>query len=240
MIEVKNLCKSFEDKEVLKNVSVAFKPGMVNLIIGRSGAGKTVFLKCLFGLNVPTSGEVLYDHKDLCTMDNDEAMKLRGEMGVLFQGSALFDSMTILENVRFPLDMFSKMSLAQRNKKALHLISRVGLQHAQNKYPSEISGGMMKRCGIARALINDPKYLFCDEPNSGLDPNTSELIDELLLELTHEKKITTIINTHDMNSVKNIGENIIFLHQGEKNWEGSYAEVEQTGTSTLLNFIKLE
>lgn len=236
MIEVKNLIKSFPDKDVLKDISANFETGKANLIIGRSGAGKTVLLKCMIGLIQPTSGSVLYDGRDLTKMGKDELLDLRSELGMLFQGSALFDSMTVIENVLFPMDMFSNASKAERYDKAKSLLERVGLIDARNKFPSEISGGMMKRAAIARALALDPKYLFCDEPNSGLDPKTSLTIDELIYGLTKELNITTVINTHDMNSVKNIGDHIIFIRKGVKEWEGTNKEVEQ-GPETLRNFI---
>lgn len=239
MIEVRNLCMAFEDKKVLKDVSTTLKPGMTNLIIGRSGAGKTVLLKSLIGLHTPTSGEILFDGFDICSLDEEGKKRLRHKMGVMFQGAALFDSLTVLGNVGFPLDMFSKLPRAQRVEKAMNLIRRVGLENAVYKYPSEISGGMMKRCAIARALVTDPKYLFCDEPNSGLDPKTGAIIDNLLAELTHEHGITTVINTHDMNSVRNIGENIVYLDKGMKNWEGSFKEIDLTGTPRLRYFINL-
>ncbi|KXB33331.1 ABC transporter, ATP-binding protein [Bacteroidales bacterium KA00251] len=237
MIEVKSLVKEFEGKQVLRGLSTTFIEGKTNLIIGQSGAGKTVFLKCLIGMIEPTSGEILFDGKDLASLPPLHLKKLRLQMGVLFQGSALFDNMTVLGNVLFPLEMFSKISNSDKKEKAMLLIKKVGLEKAIHKYPSEISGGMMKRCAIARALVNDPKYLFCDEPNSGLDPQTGEIIDNLLSQLTHERNITTVINTHDMNSVKNIGEKIIFLDRGQKNWEGSYQEIEETGTARLKHFI---
>lgn len=237
MIEVKSLCKEFEGKKVLRSLSTTFLKGKTNLIIGQSGAGKTVFLKCLIGMIEPTSGEILFDGKNIASLSTQQLKQLRLEMGVLFQGSALFDNMTVLGNVMFPLEMFSKTSYKEKKEKALHLIRQVGLEKAVHKYPSEISGGMMKRCAIARAIINDPKYLFCDEPNSGLDPQTGEVIDNLLADLTHQMKITTVINTHDMNSVKNIGEHIVFLDRGEKNWEGSFQEIEEKGTARLKHFI---
>ena len=223
MIEVKNLVKEFEDKQVLKGISTVFKSATTNLIIGKSGAGKTVLLKSLIGLVTPTSGEILFDGEGILQFDKEKRKQLYRKMGVMFQGSALFDSMTVLENVQFPLDMFLRKT--------------VGLADAAAKYPSEISGGMMKRAAIARALVTRPKYLFCDEPNSGLDPKTGGQIDQLIHDLTKEFEVTTIINTHDMNSVHNIGENIIFLYRGEKNWEGSASDIEKTGTPELKRFI---
>jgi len=208
MIEIKNLCKSFEDKQVLKDISAVFENGKTNLIIGQSGSGKTVLMKNLVGLLDPTSGEVLYDGRDFVAMSKKEKIMLRREMGMIFQSAALFDSQTVLENVMFPLDMFSNMNLRERQQRARTCLDRVNLVEAERKYPGEISGGMQKRVAIARAIALNPKYLFCDEPNSGLDPKTSLVIDELLHGITQEFDITTIINTHDMNSVMGIGENI--------------------------------
>ena len=215
MIEVKNLYKSFGDKKVLRGINTVFEDGKTNLIIGQSGAGKTVLLQCLVGLLEPTSGEVLYDHRNFVAMNKKEKIRMRREMGMIFQGSALFDSLTVFENVRFPLDMFSNMTLAERNAQAQECIERVNLTGAENKYPEEISGGMQKRVAIARAIVMNPKYLFCDEPNSGLDPKTSLVIDQLLSDITKEFDITTIINTHDMNSVMGIGEHIFFIAVGK-------------------------
>ncbi len=240
MIEVIDLNKQFEDKRVLNNLSLTFHTGKTNLIIGQSGAGKTVLLKCLIGMIEPTSGQILFDGTDICTLDNDELKQIRLKMGVLFQGSALFDDLTVLGNVVFPLDMFSSLTSRDRTDKAMALLKKVGLEKAANKFPSEISGGMMKRCAIARAIVNEPKYLFCDEPNSGLDPQTGEVIDMLIADITHELGITTVINTHDMNSVENIGEHIVFLDRGTKNWEGSYNDIESTGTARLKHFIILD
>lgn len=239
MIEVKSLSKEFDGKQILKNINTTFDKGKTNLIIGQSGAGKTVFLKSLIGMIEPTKGEIFFDGRSYSSLSDEEIKALRLETGVLFQGSALFDNMTVLGNVIFPLEMFSTLPYRQRKEKALYLIRQVGLEKAIHKYPSEISGGMMKRCAIARAIVNDPKYLFCDEPNSGLDPQTSEVIDHLLADITHQRGITTIVNTHDMNSVKNIGEKVIFLDRGEKNWEGTYQEIALTGTARLKHFISL-
>ena len=211
MIEVKNIIKSFEGRTVLKNISTVFEDGKTNLIIGRSGSGKTVMIKNIIGLMMPDSGEILYDGRNLTGMGKKELKSLRREMGMLFQGSALFDSMTVLENVMFPLDMFSNDSAAERLKRAEFCLDRVNLSEAGHLYPSEISGGMMKRAAIARAIALNPKYLFCDEPNSGLDPKTSLVIDDLIHDITVEYNMTTIINTHDMNSVMNIGDNIVFI-----------------------------
>lgn len=217
MIEVKNLYKSFGDKEVLKNISTVFEDGKTNLIIGQSGAGKTVLMRCVTGLMIPTSGEVLYDGRNFVNLKKKLQVQMRREMGMIFQSAALFDSQTVLENVRFPLDMFSNMTLRERQKRAMECLDRVNLTGAEDKFPGEISGGMQKRVAIARAIVMKPKYLFCDEPNSGLDPKTSLVIDELLTDITHELNTTTIINTHDMNSVMGIGENIVFIaHSAER------------------------
>ena len=215
MIEIKHLYKSFEDKEVLHDINAVFENGKTNLIIGQSGSGKTVLMKNIVGLLDPTRGEVLYDGRDFVAMSKNEKVLLRREMGMIFQSAALFDSISVLENVMFPLDMFSSMNLRERTKRAMDCLDRVNLTGAENKFPGELSGGMQKRVAIARAIALNPKYLFCDEPNSGLDPKTSLVIDELLHGITQEFQTTTIINTHDMNSVMGIGENIIFIHQGE-------------------------
>lgn len=237
MIEVKNLFKDFEGKEVLKGISATFDQGKTNLVIGRSGAGKSVFVKCMIGLIKPTQGEILYDGRDLALMTKRELLALRREMGMLFQGSALFDSMTVLDNVMFPLEMFSENSQVKKVERAMMLLERVGLKEAAYKYPSEISGGMMKRTAIARALALNPRYLFCDEPNSGLDPKTSKVIDLLIQELTQEFGITTVVNTHDMNTVRSIGDKIIYIHHGQKEWEGSSATIESEGSISLMHFI---
>ncbi len=234
MIEVKHLTKSFDDKTVLYDINAVFETGKTNLIIGQSGSGKTVLMKNLIGLLTPTSGDVLFDGRDVLSMDKKSKVLLRREMGMVFQGSALFDSLTVLENVRFPLDMFSPMNSRERDRRAQECLERVNLLDAQNKYPSEISGGMQKRVAIARAIVLNPKYLFCDEPNSGLDPKTSLVIDELLSGITKEYGITTIINTHDMNSVMGIGENIIFIYKGHKEWQGTKDEV-MSATNKQLN-----
>lgn len=237
MIEVRNLYKDFEGKEVLRGISTTFDEGKTNLVIGRSGAGKSVFVKCMIGLIKPTQGEILYDGRDLALMSKKELLYLRREMGMLFQGSALFDSMTVLDNVMFPLEMFANDTQVQKRNRAMMLLERVGLREAADKYPSEISGGMMKRTAIARALALNPKYLFCDEPNSGLDPKTSKVIDLLIQELTKEFGITTIVNTHDMNTVRSIGDKILYIHHGRKEWEGSSATIETEGTESLMHFI---
>jgi phospholipid/cholesterol/gamma-HCH transport system ATP-binding protein len=237
MIEVKNLYKSFEDKDVLKDINTVFEDGKTNLIIGRSGSGKTVLMKNLVGLLEPTSGQVLYDGRDFVKMSKQEKVRMRREMGMIFQSAALFDSLTVLENVMFPLDMFSSMTLRERTKRALDCLDRVNLSGAEEKFPGEISGGMQKRVAIARAIALNPKYLFCDEPNSGLDPKTSLVIDELLQGITKEFDITTIINTHDMNSVMGIGENIIFIYEGEKEWQGESSQIMKSTNERLTDFI---
>lgn len=234
MIEVRNLTKSFGDKVVLDNINVTFETGKTNLIIGQSGSGKTVLMKNLVGLLQPTSGEVLYDDRDFTRMSKKEKVQMRREMGMIFQSAALFDSQNVLENVMFPLDMFSTMNYRERVKRAQECLDRVNLIEAQQKYPGEISGGMQKRVAIARAIVMNPKYLFCDEPNSGLDPKTSLVIDELLSGITKDYNMTTIINTHDMNSVMGIGENICFIYQGHKEWQGNKDEV-MTSTNEKLN-----
>lgn len=237
MIEVKNLTKSFEDKTVLYDINAIFETGKTNLIIGQSGSGKTVLMNNLVGLLAPTSGEILYDGRNFVTMNKKDKVAMRREMGMIFQGAALFDSMSVLENVRFPLDMFSNMNSRERDRRAMECIERVNLNGAENKYPNEISGGMQKRVAIARAIVLNPKYLFCDEPNSGLDPKTSLVIDGLLSEITKEYNITTIINTHDMNSVMGIGENIIFIYKGRKEWEGTKDDVMGATNKRLNDFI---
>ncbi len=234
MIEVRNLTKSFGDKVVLDNINVTFETGKTNLIIGQSGSGKTVLMKNLVGLLQPTSGEVLYDDRDFTRMSKKEKVLMRREMGMIFQSAALFDSLNVLENVMFPLDMFSTMNYRERVKRAQECLDRVNLIEAQQKYPGEISGGMQKRVAIARAIVMNPKYLFCDEPNSGLDPKTSLVIDELLSGITKDYNMTTIINTHDMNSVMGIGENICLIYQGHKEWQGNKDEV-MTSTNEKLN-----
>jgi len=237
MIEVKHLFKSFEDKEVLKDISTVFEDGKTNLIIGQSGSGKTVLMKNLVGLLEPTSGQVLYDGRDFVSMSKREKVMMRREMGMIFQSAALFDSLSVLENVMFPLDMFSSMTLRERKKRAEYCLDRVNLVDAEKKYPGEISGGMQKRVAIARAIALNPKYLFCDEPNSGLDPKTSLVIDELLHSITQEFNTTTIINTHDMNSVMGIGENIIFIYEGQKEWQGVSADIMGSSNTRLTDFI---
>ena len=237
MIEVKNLCKSFEDKVVLDNISQTFENGKTNLIIGQSGSGKTVLMKNLVGLLSPTSGKVLYDGRDFVGMGKKEKIMLRREMGMIFQSAALFDSLSVLENVMFPLDMFSEMTYRDRVKRARICLDRVNLVEAENKFPAEISGGMQKRVAIARAIALNPKYLFCDDRNSGLDPKTSLVIDDLLHSITQEFNITTIINTHDMTSVMGIGENILFIYQGHKEWQGKSEDIMTSDNERLTDFI---
>jgi phospholipid/cholesterol/gamma-HCH transport system ATP-binding protein len=237
MIEVRNIYKSFEDKVVIKDISTTFDPGKTNLIIGRSGSGKTVFMKMLIGLLRPNDGKILYNGRNLTSMRKKELNMLRREMGMLFQGSALFDSMTVLENVLFPLTMFTHASRKERENRANFCLERVNLKEAGALYPGEISGGMMKRSAIARAIALNPKYLFCDEPNSGLDPKTALLIDDLIHDLTVEYQMTTVINTHDMNSVMNIGEKIIFINNGEKAWEGTKDDIMNSSNQELNDFV---
>lgn len=237
MIEVKDLKKSFEDKAILKGISTYFEPGKTNLVIGTSGSGKTVFVKCLVGLLQPTSGSVFYDGIEFTALSNREKKQIRTKIGMLFQGSALFDSMTVEENVMFPLNMFTNLTAKEKLNRVNFCLERVNLVGANKKFPGEISGGMMKRVGIARAIVLNPKYLFCDEPNSGLDPQTSLRIDDLLTDITHEYKMITIINTHDMNSVMGMGEKVVFLHQGYKEWEGSSQQILHTDNELLYNFI---
>ena len=237
MIEIRNLVKSFDGKTVLHDVSATFFDGKTNLIIGQSGSGKTVLMKSLVGLIQPDSGQILFDGRNLLGMRRDEIKELRKEIGMLFQGSALFDSETVLGNVMFPLKMFTNKSYSEQRKRAMFCLERVNLKGAEDKYPAEISGGMQKRVAIARAIALNPKYLFCDEPNSGLDPKTSILIDELLRDITHEYGITTVINTHDMNSVLGIGENIIFINKGHREWVGDMSQIYTTSNEALNNFV---
>lgn len=237
MIEVKDIRKSFGDKEVLKGVSAKMLPGKTNLIIGTSGSGKTVFIKCMIGLFKPDEGEVLYEGSSLTAMNEYQLKELRQQVGMLFQGGALFDSKTVAENIRFPLDMLTKKTLKERQVRVDEVLERVNLEGVNHKYPSEISGGMQKRVALARAIVMNPKYLFCDEPNSGLDPRTSIVIDELIRDITQEYNITTVINTHDMNSVMESGDNILYLHKGEKRWEGSSKEIIFSEDKDLNDFI---
>lgn len=237
MIEVKDLRKSFDEHEVLKGITTTFDTGKVNLIIGQSGSGKTVFLKSLLNVYKPTSGTILFDGRDIMSMNNAEKQALRAEIGTVFQGSALFDSLTVQENISFPLDMFTNLTFREKKKRVIEVMGRVHLENAAKKFPSEISGGMQKRVAIARAIVNNPKYLFCDEPNSGLDPYTSNIIDDLLLEITKEYNTTTIINTHDMNSVMTIGEKIVYLRLGIKEWEGNKDILITAGNKNLIDFV---
>lgn len=237
MIEIKNIKKTFGDKTILQDISAVLQTGKCNLIIGTSGSGKTVLTKCMVGLFQPDQGEILYDGTNMLLMNNDERKSLRQQIGMLFQGSALFDSMTVEENIKFPLDMFTDWTLAKKMERVNEVLHRVNLKDANKKYPAEISGGMKKRVGIARAIVLNPKYLFCDEPNSGLDPQTSLLIDKLIREITTEFNITTIVITHDMNSVMEIGDNIVYLHQGRKQWEGNNKEIIFSKDELLNNFI---
>lgn len=237
MIEVIDLTKSFGEKTVLNHISTYFEMGKTNLVIGQSGSGKTVLMKNLIGLLEPTSGKVLYDGRDFTMLDKQGKAALRREMGMVFQGSALFDSLSVLENVMFPLDMFSSDNLRDRMKRARKCLDRVNLLDAESKYPSEISGGMQKRVAIARAIALQPKYLFCDEPNSGLDPKTSLVIDELLSDITKEQNITTIINTHDMNSVLGIGDNIVFIYKGHLEWQGDKTQVASATNEHLTELV---
>ena len=237
MIEVKNLIKSFDGREVLNDISASFEVGKTNLIIGRSGSGKTVLMKNLIGLLQPDSGEILYSGRNITKMSKRQLKSLRQEMGMLFQGSALFDSMTVLENAMFPLTMFSQDPYKEREKRALFCLERVDLKDAGHLYPAEISGGMMKRAAIARAIALNPRYLFCDEPNSGLDPKTSLLIDDLIIGITKDYQMTTVINTHDMNSVMNIGEKVVFISEGRKAWEGSKDGIMNSTNEDLNSFV---
>jgi len=237
MIEVKNLEKTFGDQKVLKGITTTFDSGMTNLIIGQSGSGKTVFLKSLLGIHTPETGTIEFDGRVYSNLTDDEKRELRTEIGMVFQGSALFDSMTVEENIGFPLKMFTKKTAAEIKERVNFVIDRVKLINANTKKPSEISGGMQKRVAIARAIVNNPKYLFCDEPNSGLDPKTAIVIDNLIKEITEEYDITTIINTHDMNSVMEIGDKIVFLKNGLLEWEGSNKEIFKTDNEAVTDFV---
>jgi phospholipid/cholesterol/gamma-HCH transport system ATP-binding protein len=237
MIEVKNIEKSFGDAHILKGISTTFEKGITSLVIGQSGSGKTVFLKCLLGLFTPESGTISYDGKIYAQLSDNEKRNLRAKMGMVFQGSALFDSMTIAENVMFPLRMFTKQSKSEMEDRVNFVLKRVNLTDAHHKMPSEASGGMQKRVAIARAIVNKPKYLFCDEPNSGLDPKTAIVIDNLIQEITDEYNITTVINSHDMNSVMEIGEKIVFLKDGYKAWEGSKETIFKTDNEVVTDFV---
>lgn len=237
MLEVKNLHKSFGDTTVLKGISTVFNPGETSLVIGQSGSGKTVFIKCLLGLYSYEKGCISYDGKVFSELSEKEKRNLRGDIGMVFQSSALFDSMTIADNVMFPLQMFTKMSKSEMEDRADFVLKRVNLDDAHKKMPSEASGGMQKRVAIARAIVNNPKYLFCDEPNSGLDPKTAIVIDNLIQEITEEYQITTVINSHDMNSVMEIGEKIVFLKNGIKEWEGSSETIFKTDNEAVTDFV---
>jgi phospholipid/cholesterol/gamma-HCH transport system ATP-binding protein len=237
MIEINNIHKSFKGSTVLNSVSAVFEAGKTNLIIGISGSGKTVLMKCIVGLIQPDQGSILFNGEDFHSMGSERRKEVRRQIGMLFQGSALFDSLSVQENVMLPLNMFSHISEKEKLERVNFCLERVNLPGVNHKYPGELSGGMKKRVGIARAIVLNPKYLFCDEPNSGLDPKTSIVIDELIIELTKEFNITTIINTHDMNSVMEIGENIIFLHKGQKAWEGNSDEILSAKDENLNSFI---
>jgi phospholipid/cholesterol/gamma-HCH transport system ATP-binding protein len=237
MIEVKDLRKSFDGIEVLKGITTTFETGKVNLVIGQSGSGKTVFLKSLLNVYEPTSGHILFDGRDIVGMSRQEKEALRAEIGTVFQGSALFDSMTVQDNIMFPLDMFTNLTFTEKKKRVKEVIGRVHLENAEKKFPSEISGGMQKRVAIARAIVNNPRYLFCDEPNSGLDPFTANIIDDLIAEITEEYNTTTIINSHDMNSVMTIGEKIVYLRKGIKEWEGTKDILITSDNNYLIDFV---
>ncbi|MDB2492607.1 ATP-binding cassette domain-containing protein [Flavobacteriaceae bacterium] len=237
MIKIKNLHKSFEDTQVLKGISTVFESGKTNLIIGQSGSGKTVLLKCLLGLFDYQEGSIAYDENIFLTLSDNEKRTLRSQIGMVFQGGALFDSLTIAENVMFPLRMFTKQSRGEMEDRVNSALKRVNLENAHDKMPSEASGGMQKRVAIARAIVNNPKYLFCDEPNSGLDPKTAIVIDNLIQEITHENNIVTVINTHDMNSVMEIGQNILFLKDGHNAWEGSKDTIFRTDNKVVTDFV---
>lgn len=237
MIAISNIEKKFGGRTILDGISAVMETGKCNLIIGASGSGKTVLTKCMVGLFKPETGIISYDGVDMITMDKKDKKLLRQKIGMLFQGSALFDSMTVEENILFPLDMFTQLTTAEKKKRATEVLERVNLRDAHKRYPSEISGGMKKRVGIARAIVLNPQYLFCDEPNSGLDPQTSLVIDKLIREITVEYNITTIVVTHDMNSVMEIGDHIVYLHQGKKQWEGTNKDIIFSKDELLNNFI---
>ena len=237
MITITNIHKHFEDQEVLHGIDATFEAGKTNLIIGRSGSGKTVLLRCVVGLLTPDRGQVLYDGRDIHRLGKRESSLLRQEMGMLFQGAALFDSMDVLHNVLFPLEMFSTKTPREQLQRARFCLDRVGLTNAEGKMPSELSGGMQKRVAIARAIALEPRYLFCDEPNSGLDPISSRIIDQLISDITHEYGITTIVNTHDMGSVRGIGEQVLFIHDGRAEWTGTSSAIDNTSSVHLREFL---
>jgi len=237
MIELRNIRKSFGDKVILNDITATMETGKCNLIIGASGSGKTVLTKCMVGLFKPDAGDILFDGESMIEMTDEARKTLRQQIGMLFQGSALFDSMTVEQNVLFPLDMFTKLSISEKKKRVNEVLEKVNLKDANKKFPAEISGGMKKRVGIARAIVLNPKFLFCDEPNSGLDPQTSLLIDRLIRDITLEYNITTIVVTHDMNSVMEIGDHIMYMHQGNKQWEGNNKEIIFSKDNLLNNFI---
>ena len=237
MISLKNVSKSFGDKTILTDVNLIMQTGKCNLVIGSSGSGKTVLMKVMIGLFEPDSGEICYDDHDMVTLDFEGRKELRQQIGMLFQGSALFDSKNVEDNIMFPLEMFTNMNMNDRKKRVNEVLEKVNLKDANKKYPAEISGGMMKRVGIARSIVLNPKYLFCDEPNSGLDPQTSGLIDELIHDITREYNMTTIINTHDMNSVMTIGDNIVYMTEGTKQWEGTKDDIIYSKNKRLNEFI---
>jgi phospholipid/cholesterol/gamma-HCH transport system ATP-binding protein len=238
MIELRDVRKSFDGEDVLNGISTKFETGKVNLVIGSSGHGKSVMMKCMVGLLSPTSGNVFYDDRDFTNLDYSELRAVRREIGMLFQGTALFDSLTVEENVEFTLKMFTKMTKAERRDRVNFCLEQVDMPGINDKYPAEISGGMQKRVGIARAIALDIKYLFCDEPNSGLDPVTSRLIDELLQQITEDFNITTIINTHDMKTVFDIGDDVIFIYKGTNEWNGKVKDIKTSGNKMLTNFIE--
>jgi phospholipid/cholesterol/gamma-HCH transport system ATP-binding protein len=237
MINVKNISKSFNRDLVLNNISVDFEEGKTNLVIGQSGSGKTVLVKCIIGLFSVDRGEILYHDRDIVRMSAKQRQSLRREMGKLFQGGALFDSLTVEENVKFPLDFFTRMTQAEKRKRVDFCLDRVHLEKVHSLYPAELSGGMKKRAAIARAIVQNPRYLFCDEPNSGLDPRTAIVIDNLISDITHEYNMTTVINTHDMNSVMEIGEKVVFIYEGEKRWEGTREGVMDSSNQYLNDFV---
>ena len=237
MIRAEGVCKSFDKKQVLFDIDAVFEPGKVNMIIGKSGSGKTVLLKSLIGLHAIDAGKIFYDDRDITVMDSKQLKEIRKELGVVFQGGALFDSLSVMENVKFPLNLFSTMTEKEKVERVLFCLNRVNLENVENLYPAELSGGMKKRVAIARAIVLQPKYLFCDEPNSGLDPLTSIVIDNLLSEITHEYNMTTVINTHDMNSVFEIGEKVLFIHEGHKEWEGSNENIMYSDNQALNEFL---